>query len=167
MQTESLNGARFFLLFVDDFSRYCWVYFLKHKSEVAEIFIRFKTAVERETECKLKMLRSDNGGEFTSRMLEEFLTKEGIKHQLTVPYTPQHNGVSERRNRTLVEMARCLMYEKKLPLKFWAEAVNTSAYLLNRMVTKILGDKTPFEYWYGLKPNLEHLRVFGSPCYVL
>jgi hypothetical protein len=95
------------------------------------------------------------------------LAKEGIKYQLTVPYTPQQNEVSERRNRTLIKMARCLLYEKKMPLKFWAGAVNTTSYLLNRMTTKVLGDKTPYEIWYGFKPNVDHLKVFGSPCYVL
>jgi transposase InsO family protein len=95
------------------------------------------------------------------------LAKEGIKHQLTVPYTSQQNGVNERRHRTLMEIPRCLLYEKKMPLKFWAEVVNTTSYLLNRMTTRVLGDKTPYEIWYGFKPNVDHLKVFGSPCYVL
>ena len=167
MQNESVNGSKYFLLFIDDYSRFCWVYFLKTKGDVFDEFVRFKAATERETRCNLKALRSDNGGEFTSRKFEDFLAKEGIKHQQTVPYTPQQNGVSERRNRTLMEMARCLLYEKSMPLKFWAEAVNTAAYLLNRMATKILVEKTPYELWYGFKPNISHLRIFGSPCYVL
>ena len=131
------------------------------------MLLRFKAAAEKESSCNLKILRSDNGGEFTSHKFEEYLVKEGIKHQLTVPYTSQQNGVSERRNRTLMEMARCLLYEKKLPLKFWAEAVSTASYLLNRMISRSLGDKTPFEEWYGYKPSLDHLKVFGSSCYVL
>jgi transposase InsO family protein len=167
MRTESLNGAKYFLLFIDDYSRYCWVYFLKTKGEVFDVFVKFKAATEREAETKLKALRSDNGGEFTSHKLDELLEKEGIKHQLTIPYTPQQNGVCERRNRTLMEMARCLLFEKKMPLKFWAEAVSTASYLLNRMVTKVLGEKTPYELWHGYKPNVEHLRVFGSPCFYL
>jgi len=130
-------------------------------------FVKFKAVVELETGNRLKILRSDNGGEYTSRQFEAYLAKEGIKHQLTVPYTPQQNGVSERRNRTLMEMARCLLYENKIPLKFWAEAVNTASYLLNHMTTRVLRDKTPYEIWYGFKPNVDHLKVFGSPCYVL
>ena len=129
--------------------------------------MRFKAAAEKESNCSLKILRSDNGGEFTSHKFEEYLVKEGIKHQLTIPYTPQQNGVSERKNRTLMEMARCLLYEKKLPLKFWVEAVSTATYLLNRMMTRSLGDKTPYEEWHGHKPSIDHLKVFGSPCYVL
>jgi len=167
MHNESLNGSKYFLLFVDDYSRFCWVYFLKSKADVFAEFVRFKTTVELETGNKLKMLRSDNRGEFTSQKFEGYLAKEMIKHQLTVPYTPQQNGVSERRNQTLMEMARCLLYEKKMPLKFWAEAVKTASYLLNRMTTRVLGAKTPYEIWYGFKPNVDHLKVFGSPCYVL
>jgi transposase InsO family protein len=167
MHNESLNGSKYFLLFIDDFSRYCWVYFLKSKADVFAEFIKFKAAVELETGNKLKILRSDNGGEYTSRQFEAYLAKEGIKHQLTVPYTPQQNGVSERRNRTLMEMARCLLYEKKLPLNFWAEAVNTASYLINRMASRVLADKTPYELWYGFKPSIDHLKVFGSICYVL
>jgi transposase InsO family protein len=167
MHNESLNGSKYFLLFVDDYSRYCWVYFLKSKSDVFAKFVKFKAVVELETGNRLKILRSDNGGEYTSRQFEAYLAKEGIKHQLTVPYTTQQNGVSERRNRTLMEMARCLLYENKIPLKLWAEAVNTTSYLLNHMTTRVLGDKTPYEIWYGFKPNVDHLKVFGSPCYVL
>jgi transposase InsO family protein len=95
-----------------------WVYFLKSKYDEFVEFVKFKAVVELETGNKLKILRSNNGGEYTSRQFKACLVKEGIKHQLTVPYTPQQNGVSERRNRTLLEMARCLLYEKKLPLNF-------------------------------------------------
>ena len=161
VHNESLNGSNFLFLFVDDYSRYCWVYFLKSKSNVFVVFVKFKAAVELETRNKLKILRFDNGGEYTSRQFEAYLAKEGIKNQLTIPYTPQQNEVSERRNRTLMEMARCLLYEKKMPLKFWAEAVNATSYLLNRMTTRVLGDKTPYEIWYALKPNVHHLKVFG------
>ena len=166
MHNESLNGSKYFLLFIDDFSRYCWVYFLKSKVDVFAEFVKFKAAVELETGNKLKTLTSDNGGEYTSRQFEAYLAKEGIKHQLNIPYTPQQNGVSERRNRTLMEMARCLLYEKKLPLNFWAEAVNAATYLINRMASRVLADKTHYELWYGLKPSINHLKVFGSICYV-
>ena len=167
MQNESLNGSKYFLLFIDDCNRYCWVYFLKSKADVFAEFVKFKTAVETETGLKLKRLRSDNGTEYTSRKFEDYLVKEGIQHQLTVPYTPEQNGVSESRNRTLMEMERCLLYEKKMPLKFWAEAVSTAAYLTNRMASRVLGEKTSYEIWYGSVPKLNHLKVFGSPCYVL
>ena len=103
--------------------------------------------------------------EYTSSQFVEFCSTAGIKRQLTAPYTPQQNGVSERKNRTVMEMARCLLFEKKMPSNFWAEAVNTSVYLLNRLPTKSLKNKTPYEEWYGVKPFVNHLKIFGSICY--
>jgi hypothetical protein len=95
------------------------------------------------------------------------LVKKRIKHQLTVLYTSQQNEVIERRNKTFMEMARCLLYEKKLPLKFWAEAVNTPSYLLTRMTSRVLADKTPYKIWYCFNPIVDHLKVFDNLCYVL
>ncbi|CAL8157373.1 unnamed protein product [Prunus armeniaca] len=89
----------------------------------------------------------------------------GMERQLTMAYSPQQNGVAERKNRTIVEMAKCMMFEKSMPLEFWAEAVNTVVYILNRCPTKALDKKTPFEAYSGRKPGLKHLRVFGSLCY--
>ena len=122
--------------------------------------------VENQCEQKIKVLRTDNGGEFTSEEFNTFCKMAGIIHQLTVPYSPQQNGVVERKNRTVMEMTRCIMFEKKLPKFLWAEGVNTSVYLLNRLATKAVNDCTPFEMWTGVKPTVKHLRVFGSPCYV-
>ncbi|KAG8496284.1 hypothetical protein CXB51_009218 [Gossypium anomalum] len=108
MKTQSLNGNKYSILFIDDYSRYCWIYFLKQKSEVASVFLKFKAAAETETGCKLKILRSDNGTEYTSCRLNKFCDEVGIKHQLTKIYTPQQNGVSERKTRSLMDMARKL-----------------------------------------------------------
>ena len=162
----SLNGSRYFLLFIDDYSRMWWVYFLKQKSEVADVFSSFKAMVENQAKSSIKIIRSDNGTEYTTQKFEIQCKKAGIQHQLTSPYNPQQNGVSERKNRTVMEMCRCLMFEKHLPKKFWAEGVNTSVYLLNRLPTKALEFKTPYEIWYGVTPSLKHLKVFGSICYV-
>ncbi|CAH9135713.1 unnamed protein product [Cuscuta epithymum] len=165
MSVESLNGSKYFLLFIDDYSRTTWCYFLKQKSEVFNHFVAFKKAVEKEAGKVIKVFRTDNGGEFCSHQFESFLKDHGIVHQKTNPYTPQQNGVSERKNRSVMNMSRCLMFEKDLPKQFWAEAVNTAVYLLNRISTKSLDNKTPYEAWSGYKPKLDHLRVFGSPCY--
>ncbi|KAG8499382.1 hypothetical protein CXB51_005988 [Gossypium anomalum] len=165
MRTESLSGNRYFILFIDDYTRYCWIYFLKHKSEVAQVFIKFKAAVETETGCKIKTIRSDNGTEYTSAQFQSLCKYAGIKHQLTNIYTPQQNGVSERKNRSLMDMARCLLFEKNLPKTMWAEAVNTAVYIQNRLPTKALAHKTPFEAWFGFKPSLAHMKVFGCLCY--
>ncbi|KAG8478423.1 hypothetical protein CXB51_028191 [Gossypium anomalum] len=165
MRTESLSGNRYFILFIDDYTRYCWVYFLKHKSKVVQVFMKFKAAMETETGCKIKTIRSDNGAEYTSAQFQILCNNAGIKHQLTNVYTPQQNGVSERKKRSLMDMARCLPFQKNLPKTIWAEAVNTAVYLQNRLPTKALDQKTPFEGWFGFKPSLAHLRVFGCLCY--
>lgn len=165
-RTPSFQGSIYYILFIDDFSRMCWIYFLKFKSEVAGVFWKFKKMIENQSGCKIQMLRSDNGKEYTSAKFDLFCEEAGIEHQLTVPYTPQQNGVSERRNRTVMEMARCMLHEKELPKCFWAEAANTAVFLQNRLPTKALEDKTPFEAWYGYKPSLSFLKVFGSVCFV-
>ena len=126
---------RYFILFIDDFTRMTWVYFMRHKSEVSSIFKRFKAMVENQSDEKIKILRSDRGTEYNSNEFETFCAVAGIEQQTTVRYTPQQNGVSERKNRTVMEMARCMLAEKNLPKSFWAEAVNTAVYLLNRLPT--------------------------------
>ncbi|KAL4379405.1 hypothetical protein GQ457_02G040510 [Hibiscus cannabinus] len=163
--TLSLGGNKYFILFIDDFTRMKWGYFMKEKSEVFKVFKKFKALAEVQSGCKLQKLRSDRGKEYTSTEFDFFCEDEGIEHQLTVGYTPQQNGVSERKNRTVMEMARCMLMEKNLPKKFWAEAVRTTVYLLNRLLTKAVQDKTPVEAWFGRKPSAKHLRVFGSICY--
>lgn len=167
MNVSSNGGSRYFVTFIDDFSRYVAIYFLKSKDEVFEAFKNFKTEAEKQTGKKIKCLRTDNGREYLSNIFESFLRENGIKRQLTVPYTPQQNGLAERANRTLVEMARTMIIHSGLSETFWAEAVRTSAYLRNRIVTKILCDKTPFEMWKGFKPAVGHLKVFGAKAIVL
>ncbi|KAM1432499.1 hypothetical protein ACFX13_014859 [Malus domestica] len=137
-----------------------WVYFLKNKSEAFGIFKRFKATVELQSGFKVKKLRSDRGGEYTSLEFSQYCEDLGLERQLTVAYSPQQNGVAERRNMTIVEMAKCMMLEKGILFEFWAEAVNTAAYILNRCPTKALHKKTPFEAYSGKKPGVKHLRVF-------
>jgi transposase InsO family protein len=164
-RTPSLQGSLYFILFIDDFTRMCWIFFLKFKHEVAGVFVKFKNMVETQSGCKIQFLRSDNGKEYTSTQFNLFCDDAGIVHQLTTPYTPQQNGVSERRNRSVMEMARCMLHEKDLPKPFWAEAANTAVFLQNRLPTKVLKDKTPFEAWYGYKPSVTFLKVFGCVCF--
>lgn len=166
METKSIGGAQYFVLFIDDHSRMTFIYFLKHKNEVFNIFKNFKAMAENQQNKKIKVLRTDNGGEFCSSEIENYLQKEGIIHHKTTAYTPEQNGVCERANRTIVEKARCLLFDAKLEKKFWAEAANTAVYLKNRSVTSRLGSKTPYEVWYQKKPDLSHIRLFGSPVMV-
>lgn len=167
MSTHSWSGALYLLTFTDDFSRKTFGYFLKSKSEVFTKFVEFKHLVENQTGEKIKVLRSDNGREYVNKNMCTFLKENGIVHQTTVPYTPQQNGVSERANRTIIEKARSMIYDSKLSLAYWAEAVNTAIYLKNRVPTQSLNNKIPEELWTGKKINLSHLRVFGSEAHVL
>lgn len=167
MNTTSIGGSKYFLTFIDDKSRKTFVYFLKHKSEVFEKFKAFKEMVERQTNMKIKCLRSDNGGEYVSNEFSQYLENCGIQRQLTVPYTPQQNGVAERANRTIVEMARCMLVDSKQSQNLWAEAVATAVYLRNRSPSKSLDGRTPYEIWTGRKPNVKHLKVFGCNAVVL
>ncbi|WRX13419.1 Integrase [Theobroma cacao] len=135
------------------------------KSEVLSNFLKFKNLVENQATETIKILKSDNGTEFTGAEFEKYLQHFGITHQLTVPYSPQQNEISERKNRTLLEMARCLLFQKKLPKTFWAEVVNTANYILNISQTRVLMQTTPYESWFGRKPSVEHLRIFRSIYY--
>ena len=165
MKTMSMGGARYFLTFIDDYSRKIWLYPLKAKSECFEKFKEFKVLVEKQAECDIKGLRSDNGGEYTSNVFEMYLKLHGIVHQTSTPHTPQQNGVAERANRTLVEMARSMLHAQKLGLEFWAEAVTNAVYIRNRCPTSAVQGKTPQEAWSGRKPSVAHVRVFGCIAY--
>ncbi|KAJ0795409.1 putative RNA-directed DNA polymerase [Helianthus annuus] len=165
MRTNSIGGCRYFITFIDDFSRKAWVYFIKLKSEALVKFKEFKKLVENQVDYKVKCIRTDRGGEYCSHEFQRFLKENGIHHQLTTSYTPQQNGVAERKNRTLMELSRSMLKMKKLPNSYWAEAVACATYLLNRATTKSVQDVTPHEAWSGNKPSVDHLRIFGSIAY--
>jgi len=165
IKPKTPGGKSYFLLIVDDHSRYMWVELLATKDEAFKCFKRVKALAETERGVKLRAFRSDRGGEFNSIEFKEFCDDHGIKHFTTAPYTPQQNGVVERRNRTVVEMARCLMKARGVPAEFWGEAVATAVYLLNRSPTKSLRGRTPYEAWHNRKPKVHHLRTFGCVVY--
>ena len=160
MNVESIGGSKYALTFTDDYTRYVTVYFLKSKSEVLSKFEEYVNMVENMTGQKVQNLRTDNGGEYVSHDFTKFCTSKGIFHQFTNPYTPEQNGTSERLNRTLVEKAKSMIFHAKMPLNFWAEAVNTAVYLHNRSPTSSLKNKTPFECWFGKKPNVSNLSFW-------
>ena len=167
MRVDSEGGSRFYITFTDDCSGWCEVYFLKSKSEVFKAFREYKNLVEKQTGCKIKNFQSDNGREYCQNQFDEFLKAEGIRRRLTAPYTPQQNGVAERKNRTLADMSRCLMIQSGLPPSFWAEATATANYIRNRCPSRSIEGKTPFEKWYGKIPNIKHLKIFGAKAFVL
>jgi len=161
----SNSHKRYVLTFIDDFSRKLWVFFLSEKSNAFKMFQHFKVKVEKETGTSIKGLRTDRGGEFTSTEFIEFCTVNGIHRQLTASYTPQQNGVAERKNRTIMNMVRSLLTSRRVPKTFWPEAVNWAAHILNRSPTLAIRNKTPEESWSGTKPSVTHFRVFGCLSY--
>ena len=138
---------------------------MKNKSEVFNKFKEFELITTNECDCSIGTLQTDNGGEYLSKEFESYLQSRGIHHELSAPYSPAQNGVAERFNRTLMESARAMMAQAGLSERYWAEAVATAAYLRNRVPTRSLKKTTPYEKWYGRKPDLSHIRVFGCMCY--
>jgi transposase InsO family protein len=163
----SIGGSKYGLVIVDDFSRFTWVFFLQDKSETQGTLERFLRRAQNEFELKVKKIRSDNGSEFKNLLVEEYLEEEGIKHEFSAPYTPQQNGVVERKNMTLIDMARTMLGEFKTPERFWSEAVNTACHAINRVYLHRLLKKTSYELLTGNKPNVSYFRVFGSKCYII
>ena len=145
MRKESMKGARYFVEFIDDASRLCEVRFIKSKSDVLKKTKEFIAMVEKQKGESVKTLQTDNGTEYTGNEFDKYLKEKGITRRLTVPNNPEQNGVAERKNRTLLDTARCLLLESKLPHTFWAEAVNTANYLRNRTPTSRLDGHSPYE----------------------
>lgn len=163
--TPSISGYRYFVLFKDDYSRYRFVFFLKHKSEVVEK-LKEMLSLAKTAGHKIKEILCDNGGEFDNAAVRKVLKYRGISQRFTMPYTPEQNGLCERENRTIVEAARAMFHAHGgFTQGLWAELVNTATYILNRSGTSSEKDKSPYEVWTGKKPSLKHLRVIGCQCY--
>lgn len=164
MQTESIGKKRYILTMIDDYSKYTEVYFMHNKSDTEDRIKEYISMVQNKFNCKPKVIRSDRGGEFMSNELMKFMRENGIKTQYTAPYSPQQNGVAERKNRSLVEMARCMLTDAKLPMYLWAEAINTANFIQNRTITKG-ANNIPHELWNGEMPNAMNFQIFGTKCY--
>ena len=159
----SSKGFRFYIIFVDHYTKYTWFYPLCHKSDVLTIFPKFKATVENYFKKTIVSLYSDNGGEYIG--LKNYLAAHGISHLTTPPHTPQHNGMAERRHRHITNTGLTMLHQASLPLSFWPYAFQTATYLINRLPTPILQLKSPFESLFGDIPNYLKLRVFGCLCY--
>lgn len=166
IKPASHSNKRYILSFIDDFTRKTWIYFLHEKSEAFTAFKNYKASVEKETGEFIICLRTDRGGEFTSREFEEFCKSHGINRQLTTAYTPQQNGVAERKNRTIMNAVRSMLHEKQMPKIFWSEAAKWCVHIQNRSPTVAVEDKTPEEAWSGEKPKVEYFRIFGCVAHV-
>jgi hypothetical protein len=163
----SIGGSKYGLVIVDDFSHFTWVFFLQDKSESQGSLKCFLRRAQNEFELKVKKIRRDNGSEFKNLQIKEYLEEEGIKHEFSAPYTPQQNDVVERKNKTLIDMARTMLGEYNTPEQFWSEAVNTACHAINRLYLHRLLKKTSYELLTGNKPNVSYFRVFRSKCYIL
>jgi hypothetical protein len=161
MNVRARHGSFYFITFIDDFSRYGHVYLISHKSEALDCFRQYMNMVENQLDKSIKALRTDRGSEYLSEQFKRLCDEKGIKSQLTMPSTPQQNGVAERRNRTLLEMVRSMMAQANLPISYWGDALLTAVYILNRVPSKSVSS-TPYELWTGKKPNLSYFRLWGS-----
>jgi len=167
MHTESHGRAKYFVTFIDDHSGWCEVRFLNKKNEVFAEFKKVRAFFEKQTGESLKCLQSDNGTEYLNNAFNDFMNSNGIRRRLTVANNPEQNGKAERRNRTLLEMAKYLLIQSGLPNFFWAEAIMTANFIRNRCSSKSLDSKTPYEMWHGKRPRMDFFREFGCKVYVL
>jgi transposase InsO family protein len=165
MLVKSLGGSLYYVIFIDDYLRKTWLYLLKTKDEVFNKFQEFKAEIEILTNKKIKTLRTDNGGEYTSKEFITFCKTTWIRRELTVPHNPQQNGVAERKNKSIEETVKALLNDQGLSMFLWGEATMTTIYVQNKSPHRILKDMTLEEAFSGKKPNVENLRIFGCPVY--
>ncbi|KAK1424228.1 hypothetical protein QVD17_19549 [Tagetes erecta] len=164
---QSIGKKSYCFVIIDDFTRFSWVYFLHVKSETAELLKEFIIKVENQLDCKVKILRSDNGTEFKNANVDLFCAEKGIARQFSAPRTPQQNGVAERKNQTLIEAARSMLADAKIPITFWDEAIATACFVQNRTLLVQDKQKTSYELLFERKPNISYLKAFGCPVTIL
>ncbi|GJQ90557.1 retrovirus-related pol polyprotein from transposon TNT 1-94 [Tanacetum coccineum] len=167
MRVESINGKKYVLVIVDYYSRYTWTHFLRSKDETPEVLIDFLRLVQRGLHAQVRTVRTDKGTEFLNKTLHAYFATEGIRHETFVARTPEQNGVVERRNRTLVEAARTMLSDAKVPLYFWVEAVSTACFTQNRSLAIPRHEKTPYHIINGRKSSVKFFHIFGSLCYIV
>nr|GEZ59695.1 retrotransposon protein, putative, unclassified [Tanacetum cinerariifolium] len=167
MRVASINGKKYVLLIVDDYSRYTWTHFLRSKDETPKVLIDFLRLVQRGLHAQVRIIRTDKGTEFLNQTIHAYFASEGIRHQTSVARTPEQNGVVERWNRTLVEAARTMLSAAKVPLFFWAEAIATACFTQNRSLVIPRHEKTPYHIINYQKASVKFFHIFGSLCYVV
>uniref|UniRef100_A0A2N9HE34 Integrase catalytic domain-containing protein n=1 Tax=Fagus sylvatica TaxID=28930 RepID=A0A2N9HE34_FAGSY len=163
----SFTGFRYYLVLVDDFTKFTWTYLLKHKLDTFSIFTQFQAMVQTQFSLPIQVLRTDCGGEFISNEFNQFCANKGIIHQLSCPHTPQQNGTVERKHKHLIQCALALLSESTLPMSYWFYVVSTATHLINRLPTPNLNHKTPWEMLFHASPDLTHLKSFGCQCFPL
>nr|GEY89436.1 retrovirus-related Pol polyprotein from transposon TNT 1-94 [Tanacetum cinerariifolium] len=165
MRVESINGKKYILVIVDDYSQFTWVKFLRSKDETLDFIIKFLKMIQVRLNVPVRRIRTDNGTEFVNQTLRDYYGEVGISHETSVARSPQHNGVVERRNRTLIEAAHTMLIYAQAPLFLWAEAVATACFTENRSIIRLRHGKTPYELLHSKLPDLSFFHVFGALCY--
>nr|GEY38915.1 retrovirus-related Pol polyprotein from transposon TNT 1-94 [Tanacetum cinerariifolium] len=165
MRVESINGKKYILVIVDDYSRFTWVKFLRSKDEAPNFIIKFLKMIQVRLKVSVCHIRTDNGTEFVNQTLHQYYKEVGISHKTSVARSPQQNGVIERRNHTLIEAAYTMLIYAQAPLFLWSEAVATACYTQNRSIIRLRHGKTPYELLHNKLPDLSFLYVFGARCY--
>jgi hypothetical protein len=166
-RTSSFGGKKYILVIVYDYSRYTWALLLLEKFDAFEATQQLFKKIQIEQNCPIMRIRSDHGREFENAQFEEYCLSYGIQHEFSSPITPQQNGVVERKNRVILEMARVMIHSKNLAQHFWGEAVNTACHIINRVYLRLETSKTPYEIWRGKKPTVKYFQIFGSKCYII
>ncbi|XP_075499903.1 uncharacterized protein LOC142538472 [Primulina tabacum] len=167
MEVESLGGKKYSFVCVDDFSRFSWVSFIREKSDTFDVFKNLITRITNFHALKVRRIRTDHGKEFENVSFSSFCDRKDISHEFSAPKTPQQNGIVERKNMTLQEMARVMLASKNIAKRFWAEALNTACHISNRVYLRSGSTMTSYEIIMGKKPNLKYFHVFGCVCYTL
>ncbi|PKU70162.1 Retrovirus-related Pol polyprotein from transposon TNT 1-94 [Dendrobium catenatum] len=162
---SSHQGFLYYVAFIDDFSKFTWVFPIHNKSDVFFQFVQFKTQVEKQTNYQIKCLRSDGGKEYLNSTFANFLNQHGIQHQTSCPYTPEQNGSAERKHRHLIEMTRTLLHTASMPYTFWPDAVLTASYIINRLPSIHNNLSSPLQLLYNKQPNYTFLKIFGCACF--
>ena len=165
-KNTGFDGSKYFLTFIDDYSKCALIYTLKSKDEVYDCILDYINKVENLTGKKIKRLRCDNGKEYMNKNMYNLIREKGILLEPCPPYVHQLNGTAERYNRTITNSARYLLHDSKLNIKYWSEIVRTAVYLKNRTITKTCENKTPIEIFLRRKPNINNLRLYGSVVFV-
>ncbi|KAM1466210.1 hypothetical protein ACFX2I_031434 [Malus domestica] len=166
-QIQYVEGYKYYITFVDEFSRFMWIFPMINKSEACSIFVKFTAFVFNQFNTSIKCFQSDGGGEYMSKEFKGFLASKGISHMISCPYTPQQNGIAERRHRHVVETAITLMTEANLPQIFWYHACSHAVFLINRMPSQTLEFKSPYQLLFGKTPEIHNFKVFGTAIYPL
>nr|GEX35037.1 retrovirus-related Pol polyprotein from transposon TNT 1-94 [Tanacetum cinerariifolium] len=167
MRVESINGTKYVLVIVDDYSRYTWTHFLRSKDETLEVLIDFLILIQRGLHAQVRTVKTNKGTKFLNKTLQAYFSQEGNEHQMSTARTPEQNGIVKRQNRTLVEAAQTMLSAAKIPLFFWAEAIATSCFTQNRSLVIPRHKKTPYHIINGRKPTIKFFHIFGSLCYIV